>query len=600
MSDNDSKNESLSGNGFQKQLNGAEDTLRALIDASNDTAILIDTEGIILALNEKAAAVEKLTRDELIGKNLYGFLPKDLVKERRELAKSIIRNGKQYRYEVERNGKYYDVTVNPIKDSSGKVIRLASFGRDITYQKEMENRLRQSEQRLRSLIEASPDGIAMTNSEGDIVFLNQENLNMLGYESLDEIHSQNITGYDLLASEDQDKIKDISKNLSLGGKVESIEIDLKRKDGSYLPVEVSLAAIPDHKENSEDIVIIARDISHRKLAEQKVLESRRRLARAEKVANLGNWEWHIAENNLIWSDQVYRLFDMEPGNPELTRERFLEMVHPEDRSRMENHIENLLRNGYDEPIIYRILTPKGKIKYLRSVSQANKDDNGNVISIFGIVLDITESQMAEIRLKASEQRFFTLFNSTPVMVAITSLKSGKVVEVNHAFCETIGFSRKEIIGKSTVELGMWANPDDRRRFMEEIMEYGFIRDRYYKIKRRDGEILDANVSVDIIEIESEKHLISVTSDITDQKRNEQEREKLIIELKGALEQIKKLSGFIPICPSCKKIRDLQGFWKELESYIHEHSEAEFTHALCPECTKKLYPDLDLDSLKGSD
>ncbi|MBD3216864.1 MAG: PAS domain S-box protein [candidate division Zixibacteria bacterium] len=470
MSDNDSNKESISRDGYSEQLNGVEETLRALIDTSGDTAILMDTEGIILALNEKAAAVENLTRDELIGKNLYDYLPEDLVEERLELAEKIIRSGKQYRYEVARKGKFYDVTVNPIKDSSGKVMRLAIFGRDITQRK-------------------------------------------------------------------------------------LVEIDL--------------------------------------------LESRRRLARAEKVANLGNWEWHIAENSLIWSDEVYRLFDMEQGNPELTRERFVELVHPEDRIKMESHIEKLLKHGYDEPIIYRILTPKGNLKYLRSVSQASKDENGNVASIFGIVLDITDSQMAEKRLKASEQKFFTLFNSTPVMVAITSLKSGKVVEVNNAFSETIGFSREEIIGHSTVELGMWTNPDDRRRFMEEIMEYGYIRDRYYKIKRRDGEILDANVSVDIIEIEGEKHLISVTSDITDQKRHEQEREKLITELEGALEKIKKLSGFIPICPSCKKIRDLQGFWNELESYIHEHSEAEFTHALCPDCTKKLYPDLDLDSLKDS-
>ncbi len=600
MSDNDSNKESISSRAFSGMLNGAEETLRALIDASDDTAILIDTEGIILALNEKAAAVENLTRDELIGKNLYDYLPKDLVEERHELAKNIIRNGKQYRYEVARNGKYYDVVVNPIKDSSGKVIRLASFGRDVTYQKEMENKLRQSEEHIRSLIEASPDGIALTTLEGKVIMMNQENVRMFGYNTLDEIHSASESGYELLAPQDRDKIRQNTEKIVQGNEVGSIEINLKRKDGSYLPVEARMAAMTDRKGNTEGIVVITRDISRRKLAEQKVIESGKRLARAEKVAHLGNWEWHIAENSLIWSDEVYRLFDMEPDKSELTREIFLDLVYPEDRVKMENHIEKLVKGGYDEPIIYRIQTPKGNLKYLRSVSQSNKDENGKVVSIFGIVIDITESQMAEIRLKASEQRFFTLFNSTPVMVAITSLKSGKVVEVNNTFCETIGFSREEIIGKSTVGLGMWANPDDRRRFMEEIMEYGYIRDRYYRIKRRDGKILDANVSVDIIEMEGEKHLISVTSDITDQKRNEQEREKLITELKGALEKIKKLSGFIPICPSCKKIRDLQGFWNELESYIHEHSEAEFTHALCPDCTKKLYPDLDLDSLKDSD
>lgn len=71
-----------------------------------------------------------------------------------------------------------------------------------------------------------------------------------------------------------------------------------------------------------------------------------------------------------------------------------------------------------------------------------------------------------------------------------------------------------------------------------------------------------------------------------------EREKLTIKLRDTLEQVKILRGFIPICASCKKIRDDQGFWQQLESYIRDHSEAEFTHGICPACIKALYPELD--------
>ena len=82
----------------------------------------------------------------------------------------------------------------------------------------------------------------------------------------------------------------------------------------------------------------------------------------------------------------------------------------------------------------------------------------------------------------------------------------------------------------------------------------------------------------------------LTREVAERIRAEQEREKMIIELQQALAQVKKLSGLLPICASCKKIRDDKGYWQQIEQYISEHSEALFTHGLCPECAKKLYPE----------
>lgn len=84
--------------------------------------------------------------------------------------------------------------------------------------------------------------------------------------------------------------------------------------------------------------------------------------------------------------------------------------------------------------------------------------------------------------------------------------------------------------------------------------------------------------------------VHVARDISQQKLAEQDREKLIAKLQNALSKVKQLSGFLPICASCKKIRDDHGYWKQIESYIRDHSEAEFSHGICPECAKRLYPD----------
>jgi DNA repair exonuclease SbcCD ATPase subunit len=78
--------------------------------------------------------------------------------------------------------------------------------------------------------------------------------------------------------------------------------------------------------------------------------------------------------------------------------------------------------------------------------------------------------------------------------------------------------------------------------------------------------------------------------IQERKRAEEERERLIRELQEALANVKKLSGLIPICSSCKKIRDDKGYWNQLEKYLLEHSDAKLSHGLCPDCAKNLYPE----------
>jgi PAS domain-containing protein len=94
--------------------------------------------------------------------------------------------------------------------------------------------------------------------------------------------------------------------------------------------------------------------------------------------------------------------------------------------------------------------------------------------------------------------------------------------------------------------------------------------------------------------------VVVINEITRRKLAEQERESLIEELKGALAEVKRLSGLLPICSSCNKIRDDTGYWQRLESYISERSGAQFSHGLCPECTERLYPDLCKETVKSKE
>jgi hypothetical protein len=115
----------------------------------------------------------------------------------------------------------------------------------------------------------------------------------------------------------------------------------------------------------------------------------------------------------------------------------------------------------------------------------------------------------------------------------------------------------------------------------------------WEILRKDGTKRFVESSVSLLrDLKGERiGFRGIVRDITERKLAEEEREKLIHEIQDALAQIKKLSGLLPICASCKKIRDDKGYWGQIESYISDHSEAEFSHGICPDCMKKLYPDV---------
>jgi seryl-tRNA synthetase len=123
---------------------------------------------------------------------------------------------------------------------------------------------------------------------------------------------------------------------------------------------------------------------------------------------------------------------------------------------------------------------------------------------------------------------------------------------------------------------------------ELIAELRGLRQRINRLETLvDGRSLEAVTYFEELE-ETNRRL---REEIEQRKLAEQERERLIDELQDALSKVKLLSGLVPICANCKKIRDDSGYWHQLESYISDHSEAEFSHGLCPDCMKKLYPEL---------
>ena len=221
-----------------------------------------------------------------------------------------------------------------------------------------------------------------------------------------------------------------------------------------------------------------------------------------------------------------------------------------------------------------------------------RDEHGTIVGIVGATHDITEQKRAQEALQHERMILRTLIDNIPDAIYVKDTAYRKII-ANLADVHNIGFhSEAEVLGKDDFEL-----------YPKELAE-GFVADDRTVIQTGQPVIHREEF---VIDKQGEKHwldtsklplrdekgqiigLVGVGRDITERKKAEAEREKLITELQDALADVKLLSGLVPICASCKKIRDDQGYWTQIESYIQDRSDAKFSHSICPDCAQKLYP-----------
>ena len=200
-------------------------------------------------------------------------------------------------------------------------------------------------------------------------------------------------------------------------------------------------------------------------------------------------------------------------------------------------------------------------------------------------------------IELQEEKYSKAFYSAPYAVLLTRECDGTIFEANRGFEDLSGYSVSEVIGKTTLDLDLFFDNIDRDALTRELDQKSTVRDKELKFRAKTGKILTGLYSGDVIVINNQQCIISTINDITERKLAEAEREQMIKDLKNALAEIKTLGGMLPICSSCKKIRNDRGYWQQIESYIRDHSEAQFSHSLCPDCIKRLYPDLADDVLK---
>ncbi|MCF8070575.1 MAG: PAS domain S-box protein [Desulfobacterales bacterium] len=182
----------------------------------------------------------------------------------------------------------------------------------------------------------------------------------------------------------------------------------------------------------------------------------------------------------------------------------------------------------------------------------------------------------------------------PLLVQDQNLR---VVLSNLSFYEFFKVTPEETVGQLIYELGnkQWDIPK-LRELLEIILPENNPFNNY-EVEHDFATIGKRTMLLNARQIEramgKELIILLAIEDITERNRIEEERNQLVIDLQRALANVKQLTGLLPICSHCKKIRDDKGYWNQIEVYINQHSEATFSHGICQECIKKYYPDLEL-------
>jgi len=171
-----------------------------------------------------------------------------------------------------------------------------------------------------------------------------------------------------------------------------------------------------------------------------------------------------------------------------------------------------------ESQIYR---QDGQIIWVSKNARAVRDEYRQIVYYEGIVEDITERKLAEEAIRISEEKFFKAFSASPDLITITTLNDGRYIEVNESFLKILGYSRPEVIGKTSIQLGIWAEPSERTKMRHIIQTEGSARDLEAVFCRKAGERLTVLVSAEVITLDGEDCLLAVIKDITDRKRAEE-------------------------------------------------------------------------------
>ncbi len=431
-------------------LSESERRYRALMEKASDAIFVHDLKGRIIDANQRACNSLGYSKEELL-EMAIGDIDRETVQNGKgDLMWSKVIAGEAFVFEA--NQKRKDGSVFPVEVSLGPIIvdnetLVMGLVRDITERKQVEKELLESETKFKLYIEHSPTAVFIANPQGKYEYVNDAASGLLGY-SKEELLEMSIP--QISFKEDPTVYLKKFEEVKVTGRSLSVTA-LKTKKGSPVYVILNSIKLPDGK-----LMAFCENVTEQEEEKEKLVFLNRRYELAQRAAKAGVWDWNVKTGEIKWTPKMFELFGLDPQKHKASFAAWESALYIEDREKARNNINFALTNHVFLDNEYRIVMPKGGIRWINALGEGEYDETGNPLSMSGICIDVTDRKKAEESLKTSEQQFRHLFSHMPSGVAVyEAVDDGKDFvfrDFNTAAERIEKITREKVIGKRVTEV----------------------------------------------------------------------------------------------------------------------------------------------------
>ncbi|MBI4788338.1 MAG: PAS domain S-box protein [Chloroflexi bacterium] len=290
-----------------------------------------------------------------------------------------------------------------------------------------------------------------------------------------------------------------------------------------------------------------RDITAQQRVEEESCENERMMNRTQEMAHLGSWELDVVNNRLTWSDEVYRIFGLQPQQFEATYAAFLQAVHPDDRAAVDAAYSGSLRESRDTyEVKHRIVRRSDdQVRVVYEKCEHLRDESGHILRSLGMVQDITEREQTEEKLR----QLSLAVDQSPASVVMTDL-AGNIEYINPKFSQLTGYRPEEVIGKNPRALKSGLTPRETYAQLWRTIRAGREWHGEFINRKKNGELYheDARISPIVNPEGRITHYLAVKEDITERKNIERMKNEFVSmvshELRTPLTSIRGALGLI--------------------------------------------------------
>ncbi len=285
------------------------------------------------------------------------------------------------------------------------------FQRYIQTLKTYATKLKKSKEFLSTTLNSIGDGVIATDDKGIITFINPIAENLTFWEKTQAKGKPSEQVFHVIKEGTRKVIRNpisrvLQEKVVLRRANHTILITKNKRE---IPIAYNAAPITDDVDAIIGVVLIFRDITSEKIAEEALKKSEASLANAQRIAHVGNWDWDIINNELYWSDEIYRIFNISQRDFQENYDAFLSFIHPNDREFVELSVNNALFKKMPYDIDHRIVLSDGSIRVVHEQAEVTFDEFGTPLRMVGTVQDITKYKQMEKKIKKSEKKYMEAY-----------------------------------------------------------------------------------------------------------------------------------------------------------------------------------------------